>query len=223
MIIMSKNQPDYGVDAPEIIRGFYVAGGIASLVSLVCLGLGSAMVAYGRRGKFNVRDKMLSRIDWQGSETVLDVGTGRGFLAVGTAKKLTTGKVVGIDIWRAEDLSGNSLENTLANVQLEGVDGKVEVKNEDARTMSFADGTFDAVISLLCIHNIEGKEEQERACREIARVLKPGGKAVIGDYIGTGSYVKYFEQAGLTVTSHTSYVREAYAAMRVVEAVKPAA
>lgn len=218
---MPKDQPDYGIDAPEIIQGFFIAGGLASVVSLVCLGLGSAMLAYGRRGKFNVRDKMLSRIDWQGSETVLDVGTGRGFLAVGAAKKLSTGKVVGVDIWRAEDLSGNSRENTLENVRLEGVDGKVEIRSEDARNMSFADGTFDAVISLLCLHNIEGKQEQESACREIARVLKPGGTAVIGDYIGTGSYVKYFERAGLKVTNHTSYVREAHGAMRVVEAVKP--
>lgn len=218
---MLGEKPDYGIDAPEIIRGFLVAGGLISVASLTCLGLGSAMLAYGRHGKFNVRDKMLSQIQWHGNETVLDIGTGRGLLAAGAAKRLTTGKVIGIDIWRAEDLSANSRENTLANLRLEGVEDKVELKSEDARDLSFTDDTFDIILSLLCIHNIEGKAGQETACREIARVLRPGGTVLIGDYIGTASYVKYLERAGLTVKSQTSFIREAYGAMWVVEAVKP--
>ncbi len=220
---MPDTSPDYGIDAPEVIRGFFIAGGLASVVSLVCFGFGSAMLAYGRRGKYNVRDKMLSQIQWQGGEAVLDVGTGRGLLAAGAAKRLNTGRVVGIDIWRAEDLSGNSLESTLACLRLEGVENKVELKDEDARRLSFEDSVFDVVLSLLCLHNIEHKAEQEAACREIARVLKPGGTVLVGDYVGTASYAKYFAGAGLTVKRRSSYVRDAYALMWVLEATKPAA
>jgi cyclopropane fatty-acyl-phospholipid synthase-like methyltransferase len=43
----------------------------------------------------------------RGDETVLDVGYGRGLHLIGAAKRLTTGKAPGVDIWQAEDLSGN--------------------------------------------------------------------------------------------------------------------
>ena len=42
-------------------------------------------------------------IPWRGNETVLDVGTGRGLLMIGAARRLTTGISVGIDIWSAKD------------------------------------------------------------------------------------------------------------------------
>jgi len=38
---------------------------------------------------------------------VLDVGCGRGLLLIGAARRLTTGKAVGVDIWQAEDRVGN--------------------------------------------------------------------------------------------------------------------
>jgi cyclopropane fatty-acyl-phospholipid synthase-like methyltransferase len=53
---------------------------------------------------------LLDRIEWTGQEEVLDVGCGRGLMLIGAAKRLTTGKATGIDIWQAEDLSGNRPE-----------------------------------------------------------------------------------------------------------------
>jgi ubiquinone/menaquinone biosynthesis C-methylase UbiE len=47
---------------------------------------------------------------------------------------------------------------------------------------------------MFCIHNIDDKKEQEKACFEIARVLKQNGTALIGDYIPTHQYAKYFEK-----------------------------
>ena len=51
-------------------------------------------------------------INWRckGEEKVLDVGCGRGLLAIGAAKRLKAGKVTGIDVWNPEVLSGNSAE-----------------------------------------------------------------------------------------------------------------
>jgi arsenite methyltransferase len=48
--------------------------------------------------------------------------------------------------------------------------------------MSFPDEYFDVVLSNLCLHNIYNVPGRVQACREIARVLKPGGLTVISDF-----------------------------------------
>lgn len=233
----------YGFDAPGIMRNLMSFGLLVLVVGLalplyspnlilkyfcylVCLLgtvfflLGIAMFAYGLKGKYRTRDLMLSKINWKGDECVLDVGTGQGLLMNGAAKHLTTGKSIGIDIWSSKDLSDNSITKTLENAALEGVQDKVEIRNEDARRMTFADHSFDVVLSLLCIHNIEPKEDQKNACMEIARVLKPNGIALIGDYVPTTDYAKAFEEAGLVVQSSKPYFTTALALMWIVEARK---
>jgi arsenite methyltransferase len=79
---------------------------------------GVLMIVYAKHGKFLHRDRILAMVDWKGDESVLDVGTGRGLLMIGAAKKLTTGKAAGIDIWSTKDLSGNAMERTLPNADL---------------------------------------------------------------------------------------------------------
>ena len=243
-LIRGNAKPQYGFDAPGIAGAFLLAGSglvflgvllpvftlfghrAAFVGPLLCLAggaglaFGFAMTAYSLRGKFNMRELMMSKIRWQGSENVLDIGTGRGLLLIAAAKRLTTGSAVGIDIWRAEDLSGNTIENALHNAELEGVKDKITIKNENVRRMNFADASFDVVLSLLCIHNIEDKKEQSAACHEIARVLKPGGTALIADYVPTGGYAKALAQAGLNVESSKSYIPTAYGLMWMVTATK---
>ena len=91
-------------------------------------------------------------------------------------------------------------KNTLNNAQLEGVLDKVEVKNADVQNMPFPDGSFDVILSNLCIHNINAKAGRDLACLEIARVLKSGGKAIICDATYLNDYAEVFRNKGLTVT-----------------------
>ncbi|MDD2773109.1 MAG: class I SAM-dependent methyltransferase [Elusimicrobiales bacterium] len=179
------------------------------------------MIVYAKRGKLRHRDRMLGMISWTGDECVLDIGTGRGLLMIGAAKKLTTGKAYGIDIWNAEDLSDNSVQNALKNAEAEGVKDKVEIRNEDARKMSFADGAFDVVFSNLCLHNIYDPEGRAQACREIARVLKPGATALISDFRHTKDYARMLEQTGLRVSLSLPYLLDTFPPLRIIKAVKP--
>jgi len=215
----AQSKPDYGVDAPGVIRNLFIAAVAVFLfaIFLPVVKIGSVtfitrpmawttapaialsgvlMVIYVKWGKFRHRDRMLSLVDWEGNEAVLDVGTGRGLLLIGAAKKLTTGRAVGIDIWSAKDLSGNRPEGTLRNAALEGVTERVEVRSEDATKMSFPDASFDVVLTNVCIHNIPSRGGRDQACREIARVLKAGGVALVSDFIHLGDYAKAFRQAG---------------------------
>jgi len=210
---------DYGIDAPHVIRNLIIFSAIGFLVPLFFplikigqiniqtsgfIGMGFScglmaviMILYSTYGKIKHRDRILNMINWKGNEMVLDVGTGRGLLMIGAAKKLSSGKSIGIDIWNQEDLVKNKMENTMSNVNLEGVIDKVEVKNDNAMKMSFADNTFDVVISNLCLHNIYNADDRRKACNEITRVLKKGGVAVISDFRHMKEYKSNFSKSGL--------------------------
>jgi len=236
-------KPDYGIDAPGVIRNLLVIGSglIISGIFFPAIHLGSVtvrwaqsvfwaggfcvaegilMLLYAKWGKFRHRDRMLNMVPWRGDEQVLDVGTGRGLLLIGAARRLTSGRGTGIDVWSTKDLSGNSLARTQTNVEVEGVKEKVTLKSEDARRLSFPDASFDLVLSNLCIHNIPDTEGRAQACREIARVLKPGGTALISDFIKTGFYQKIFAESGLKV-SRTGMNLLSFPPLRVIKAEKP--
>lgn len=198
------------------------AGGVLIAAGAVPLTLGLAMLQYSLAGKRRTRDAMLNLVTWFGDEMVLDVGTGAGLLMIGAAKRLTRGgRAVGIDIWASKDLSYNSALTTARNVAVEGVADRTEVRTENATRLSFPDATFDVALSLLCLHNITPKPQQAAACREIARVLKPGGRVVIGDYVPTHGYARALRDAGLDVRWSRSACGVAGALMWLVVADKP--
>ena len=155
------------------------------------------MVWDSKVGKLWSRDRLLDGLHLRGDETVLDVGCGRGLLLIGAAKRLTTGKAVGVDIWQTEDLSGNRPEATLENARLEGVAERVEVKDGDARRLPFADGTFDVIVTKDALHNIYNAAERRTAVREIVRALRPGGRLFIGDVRHTGQYMQVLRECGV--------------------------
>ena len=150
------------------------------------------MVWSSKVGKVKERETLLDRVAWTGRERVLDVGCGRGLMLIGAAKRLTTGIATGVDIWQAEDLSGNRPEATLENAAREGVADRVRVETADMRKMPFPDGAFDVAVSNAAIHNLYAREDRSKAIREIARVLKPGGVAVISDIRHLGEYASTF-------------------------------
>ena len=73
-----------------------------------------------------------------------------------------------------------------------------------------------------CIHNIEDKTDQAQACREIARVLKPGGKVLLADYVPTHEYAKALREAGMQVAYSKAHILRALTLMWMLEATKPA-
>lgn len=236
-------KPDYGIDAPGVVRNLTLAGAGLLLLGLlvpqftirsahiqlrttayiwgaICLVEALAMLLYSKVGKFRHCDRMLAKISWRGDERVLDVGTGRGVLMIGAAKRLKSNKAVGIDVWSKDDLGGNSMEATLRNAELEGVRDRIEVLTEDATKMSFPDDTFDVVLSNLCIHNIPTEAARDAALREVVRVLKPEGKAVISDFKNTARYAKVFREAGLQTERSGMYVLDTFPPLRIIVARK---
>ena len=214
--------PYYGLDAPLVVRNLLIVAalGIISLITrllgvwsrqdliaaiasplisagLSCGAMGLWMIYDSKIGKVREREDYLDKIVWRGDERVLDVGCGLGLFLIGAAKRLKTGRAVGIDLWQAEDLSGNTPAGTLNNATIEGVADKVEVHTGDARKLPFDDASFNVVLSSMALHNIYNAGERETAVREIARVLKAGGRVLIVDMRHIRQYAATLRDAGL--------------------------
>ena len=244
---MSDERANYGIDAPGLVRNFAFAG-IASLVlgiyfyyafgvtrpalaTVVLIlglvwglwGLGSAgfMVWSSKVGKLKERDRILDAIPWRGDETVLDAGCGRGLLLIGAAKRLSTGRAVGVDIWQKGGQSGNSPEVTVQNARIEDVEGRVEIRDGDLRDLPLEDGSFDVVLSHLVLHNIYDREEREAALRELVRVLKPGGRLTIVDIWDTGEYARVLRASGMEDVRRSGPHFNIFPPVRGVTAKKP--
>jgi SAM-dependent methyltransferase len=159
-------------------------------------GVAAWMIWDSKIGKLNSRDKLLAQIAWTGQEQVLDVGCGRGLMLIGAAKRLTTGKATGIDIWNNEDLSGNNFDATMENVRREGVADRIELETADMRKLPFADNSFDLIVSRAAIHNVYNRNERAAVIAELTRVLKPGGQAIIEDIRYITEYAADFKKNG---------------------------
>ncbi|QSR84648.1 class I SAM-dependent methyltransferase [Methylacidimicrobium sp. B4] len=153
------------------------------------------------RGKFAVWGELLAALDLHGNERILDMGCGRGAILAMLGKLVPEGRAVGLDLWRTEDQSGNSLESARTNLLSEGVADRCELHTGDMRALPFPDGSFDLVVSNLAIHNIPEKDGRRKAIDEAIRVLKPGGRILIADLFRTEEYVERLEEAGLRAVS----------------------
>ncbi|RAQ95968.1 class I SAM-dependent methyltransferase [Thermogemmatispora tikiterensis] len=222
-----SRKPDYGIDAPGVVRvlmlGGVLLGGVALwlLIALhliwlaiwcivwagVCLGEALAMLWTSRVGKLWEIRRMLDCLVLCGDEEVLDVGCGRGMLLIEAARRLRSGHATGVDVWSARDQSGNSPLATQENARLAGVAERISVITADARQLPFPSERFDVVVSCLALHNIHGREERHRALREMLRVLKPGGKIAILDLAHVKEYARDLQalDAGQLVLGRPSW------------------
>jgi arsenite methyltransferase len=212
----AKERLNYGIDAPDHLMRFVILAAVMAVVAVLfgAAGFGifsliagalcawwtfwaAAWIAGSKFGKLRARDAIISRIAWRGEDRVLDVGCGHGLLLVAAAKRLTTGRAIGIDIWSQVDQGDNHPENTARNARIEGVIDRVEIRDGDARKLDFPDESFDIVVSSLALHNIREKAERDQAIREIVRVLKPGGQVAIYDIKHVSEYQQIFLASGM--------------------------
>jgi demethylmenaquinone methyltransferase/2-methoxy-6-polyprenyl-1,4-benzoquinol methylase len=138
---------------------------------------------------------------------VLDACTGTADVAIGFARKIDGGCVVGLD------LSGGMLEVGKRKLTKRRLDGRIQLLEGDVLHLPFADGVFDAVTIAFGLRNLP---DYHKGVEEMARVLKPGGRLLVLEFSppSGGLYLKgynfYLQNVLPAVGGIVSGSREAY-------------
>lgn len=103
---------------------------------------------------------------------VLEIGSGPGELAVEVARRLPGGEIVGIDLAQA------MIDRATERARAAGLDQRVRFELADAAALPLVDASFDVAASTLSLHHWS---DPAAVFTEIARVLRPGGVALIYD------------------------------------------
>ncbi|WP_298536062.1 bifunctional demethylmenaquinone methyltransferase/2-methoxy-6-polyprenyl-1,4-benzoquinol methylase UbiE [uncultured Algibacter sp.] len=115
------------------------------------------------------RKKVVKLVKESHPETILDIATGTGDLAINLVET-NASKIVGLDI------SSGMLEIGKDKIKKKGLDSKIEMILGDSENMPFDNNSFDAIAVAFGIRNFE---TLENGLKEILRVLKPGGTFII--------------------------------------------
>jgi SAM-dependent methyltransferase len=154
------------------------AAGAAAVIAGVVLG-DRAPYPYSQHRLLDIPLPLLTwrRLDAllqpRAGERVLEIGPGTGLQSRHVAPQLgADGQLVVVDVQQ------QMLEHVMARAAARPI-GNITPYRGDARALPFADATFDAAYLVTVLGEIPGRLA---ALMELRRVLKPGGRLVIGEF-----------------------------------------
>jgi ubiquinone/menaquinone biosynthesis C-methylase UbiE len=145
---------------------------------------------------FITRERLREILEPVGGERLLEVGPGTGYYTLEVARWLSP--VGRLDI---VDVQQEMLDHTMGRAHEEGF-GNIEPTLADACELPFPDDTFDGAYLVTVLGEIP---DQDAALRELGRVVRPGGRIVVGELFGDphmvthGALAERAEAAGLWV------------------------
>jgi ubiquinone/menaquinone biosynthesis C-methylase UbiE len=137
------------------------------------------------------RKRLIAVLEPGPDERVLEIGPGTGYYTFEIAARLTGGQ---LDIL---DIQQEMIDHVVHEANRRGVTNVLPTVG-DAQSLPYEGGSFDAVVLVTVLGEIPN---QARALQEIARVLKPGGRLIVGELFGDPHMVtfgKLRERVGAT-------------------------
>jgi ubiquinone/menaquinone biosynthesis C-methylase UbiE len=131
---------------------------------------------------FITRARLRSILEPVVGERMLEVGPGTGYYALPVASCL--GDDGRLDVL---DIQQEMLDHTLRRAAEEGL-SNISGERADARSMPYADDSFDAAFLVTVLGEIP---DQAAALRELRRVVKPNGRIVVGELFGDPHMVTF--------------------------------
>jgi len=119
------------------------------------------------------RKKAIATLQEKQPQSILDVATGTGDLAIEANRQLKPKKIVGIDI------SVKMLEVGEGKIQKQGIDDVITLMEGDSENLPFEDNTFDAAMAAFGVRNFANVTA---GLKEMVRVLQPNGKLVVLEF-----------------------------------------
>jgi ubiquinone/menaquinone biosynthesis C-methylase UbiE len=106
-------------------------------------------------------------------DTILDVGCGTGRLLKSAEARFRGAKLVGID----------AAIEMVKHAQSSYPNGTIQFQQATAEELPFPDASIDLVFSTMTFHHWQ---DQARGASEVARVLSPGGRWLLADFVASG-------------------------------------
>ena len=168
------------------LRRLLAGAGLALLAAALWWRKHPSACPYGQRfwveapHPFVTRRRLVAAVAPRAGERVLEVGPGTGYYSLTVAPALLPGGR--LDVF---DLQQEMLDHTMRRASKAGL-GNVVPTQGDARELPYADQSFDAAY-LVCV--LGEVPDQEPALQELHRVLRPGGRLVVGELFGDPHWV----------------------------------
>jgi len=140
------------------------------------------------------RDRLRETLEPSPGERILEIGPGTGYYTLDLAEWVGADGTVEIF-----DLQKEMLDHTIRRARERGL-WNVSPTQGDAQNLPYEDDSIDAAILVATLGEIP---DQDAALREVARVLRPGGRLIVGELFGdphmvtVGSLERRAEDAGL--------------------------
>jgi SAM-dependent methyltransferase len=127
------------------------------------------------------RPRLREILDASPGERILEVGPGTGYYTLDVADQIKPDGELDI-----LDLQQEMLDHTMRSAGERDL-ANITPTQSDATSMPYEDSTYDAAYLITVLGEIP---DQDAALRELARVLKPGGRLVVGELLGDPHYVR---------------------------------
>lgn len=127
------------------------------------------------------RERLAEILAVRPGERILEIGPGTGYYTLDVAEWL--GEEGTLEIL---DVQREMLDHTMRRARERGL-GNVHPTQGDATGMPYEDAHFDAAYLTTVLGEVP---DQKAALRELARVLRPGGRLAVGELMGDPHYVR---------------------------------